>query len=232
MVKKMLSSLILFLFFSSCVAAKEVEKTDDISKFANGMFVMQGVDQNNIIWTMSMDSEHTYATVSLLADSIGKSTKISGQVEYNPDTFTIIDNEDNKEYTFEYEVSSGSDMELNYEPTESNVVLSTVTWEIAKEYEGYDYYAGMDADGNCYTIGLDAGKTKMILNILSTSSSESIIFVGDYVTKDAKSITFYTEDGEEFELGMSYLAGTDKQIDYVINGSEFIASLVDMTVLD
>lgn len=182
--------------------AEETESAAE-TEAVSSIVVMQGIDSQNIIWTLALDVASGRAAVNLLAPaedgsySEDNGTTISGNASATDDTLTITDEEDGNDYVFGMESVEGSedDVKMSYEETGSEVILSPVDQAITSQDENMAYYAGLDESGNQWTVGFDFDNSAIALDIRTPDGGENTV-AGTFEDDGEGTLTITDENGE------------------------------------
>lgn len=191
--------------------------------------VMQGLDEQGIVWTLVLSTTYPYGCVSLTPLE-EETTYIYGEMEYKEDSFVITDEEDGMQYEFGYQDISDTETILTYEPTGSEVQLSVVDQELMEENENYSIYAGVEPDGTQITMGFDWDTMEMSVD--ERTAEENVQMSGTFeVGEDGQTVVFHTTEGVDLEFTVVDVEYAENQIDVTIEGETMRLSLVDTEAL-
>ncbi len=199
---------------------------------------LQGIDDQNNIWTVALDSAEMVGAVCLqIPDEDGSYPEenyviVSGPMEIGEDSLTITDDEDGQDYVFGMSDVEGSEtqVQMTYEPTESVVVL-TVLDENAMEEDNMVYYAGYDEDAALWTVGFDFDNSVMAINVMTDEGENTI--AGTFEDDGEGTLTITQEDGTVNTL--TYEAANDDWSALTLtdeSGTSITVSYINTSVLD
>ncbi len=202
--KKALTAIAMAACLAMAPAAVFAEETE-----ANDSSVMylQGIDDQNNIWTVALDAVETVGAVSLqVPDENGEYPEenyvvVSGPMEVGEDYMVITDDEDGNDYTFGMKSVEGTtnQVEMTYEPTESTVILSLIDMDTVQKEDSMSYYAGYDESGAQWTVGFDWDNSVIAINVM-TSEGENTV-AGTFEDDGEGTLTITAEDGSVETLG-------------------------------
>ena len=241
--KKKLLALILaatMAFPVAAFAADAEEETvaetaaEEETEAASTILVMQGSDENNIVWTIAINTENAKGCVSL-TPAEGETTYVTGPITFDEGSFTIADEEDGQDYVFGYEDISETETILTYEPTGSEVKLTYVDQTALADADVDDYmiYAGTDEEGNQLTFVFDTENTALAINQKKTDgTSETLAGTFEETEgEDSTTLHFTSEAGAESDIVLAPVDGTVKELDITVEGETLRVSMVDTAVL-
>lgn len=179
------------------------DETEAGTEGAGTMVIMQGLDDQNIVWTVGLDVATGEAAVNLLPPSEdgsydqANSVTVSGPSTTTDDGLIITDEETGTEYTFGMSSVEGStdQVKLTYEETGSEVILSLVDTKEASDDENMVFYAGLDDSGNQWTFGFDFDNSEIAANVKTTDGQE-VTQSGTFVDDGEGTLTITDENGE------------------------------------
>ncbi len=241
--KKKLLALILaatMAFPVAAFAADAEEETvaetaaEEETEAASTILVMQGSDENNIVWTIAINTENAKGCVSL-TPADGETTYVTGPITFDEGSFTIADEEDGQDYVFGYEDISETETILTYEPTGSEVKLTYVDQTALADADVDDYmiYAGTDEEGNQLTFVFDTENTALAINQKKPDgTSETLAGTFEETEgEDSTTLHFTSEAGAESDIVLAPVDGTVKELDITVEGETLRVSMVDTAVL-
>ena len=241
--KKKLLALILaatMAFPVAAFAADAEEETaaetaaEEETEAASTILVMQGSDENNIVWTIAINTENAKGSVSL-TPADGETTYVTGPITFDEGSFTIADEEDGQDYVFGYEDISETETILTYEPTGSEVKLTYVDQTALADADVDDYmiYAGTDEEGNQLTFVFDTENTALAINQKKPDgTSETLAGTFEETEgEDSTTLHFTSEAGAESDIVLAPVDGTVKELDITVEGETLRVSMVDTAVL-
>lgn len=175
--------------------AEETEATD------SAVTSLQGMDDQNNIWTVALDAAGGNAAVCLqIPDENGEYPEenyvvVYGPMEVGEDYLTITDSEDGMDYTFGMQSVEGTtnQVEMTYEPTESTVVLSLIDESTVESDENMTYYAGFDESGAQWTVGFDWDNSLIAINVMTDAGENTV--AGAFEDDGEGTLTITGEDG-------------------------------------
>ena len=241
--KKKLLVLILaaaMAFPASAFADDAAEETaaeaaaEEETEAASTILVMQGSDENSIVWTIAINTENAKGCVSLTPQG-EETTYVSGPITFDEGSFTIADEEDGQDYVFGYKDISENETILTYEPTGSEVKLTYVDQTALADETAQNYmiYAGTDAEGNQLTFVFDTENSALAINQKKPDGTSETL-TGTYEeTEGEKSsvVHFTTETGTESDLELTPVDNLAKELDITVEGETVRVSMVDTAVL-
>ena len=241
--KKKLLVLILaaaMAFPASAFADDAAEETtaeaaaEEETEAASTILVMQGIDENSIVWTIAINTENAKGCVSLTPQG-EETTYVSGPITFDEGSFTIADEEDGQDYVFGYKDISENETILTYEPTGSEVKLTYVDQTALADETAQNYmiYAGTDAEGNQLTFVFDTENSALAINQKKPDGTSETL-TGTYEeTEGEKSsvVHFTTETGTESDLELTPVDNLAKELDITVEGETVRVSMVDTAVL-
>lgn len=241
--KKKLLALILaatMAFSVAAFAADAEEETvaetaaEEETEAASTILVMQGSDENNIVWTIAINTENAKGCVSL-TPAEGETTYVTGPITFDEGSFTIADEEDGQDYVFGYEDISETETILTYEPTGSEVKLTYVdqTALADADVDNYMIYAGTDEEGNQLTFVFDTENTALAISQKKPDgTSETLAGTFEETEgEDSTTLHFTSEAGAESDIVLAPVDGTVKELDITVEGETLRVSMVDTAVL-
>lgn len=217
-------------------AAETVAETaaEEETEAASTILVMQGSDENNIVWTIAINTENAKGCVSL-TPAEGETTYVTGPITFDEGSFTIADEEDGQDYVFGYEDISETETILTYEPTGSEVKLTYVdqTALADADVDNYMIYAGTDKEGNQLTFVFDTeNKALAISQKKPDGTSETLAGTFEETEgEDSTTLHFTSEAGAESDIVLAPVDGTVKELDITVEGETLRVSMVDTAVL-
>lgn len=217
-------------------AAETVAETaaEEETEAASTILVMQGSDENNIVWTIAINTENAKGCVSL-TPAEGETTYVTGPITFDEGSFTIADEEDGQDYVFGYEDISETETILTYEPTGSEVKLTYVdqTALADADVDNYMIYAGTDEEGNQLTFVFDTENTALAINQKKPDgTSETLAGTFEETEgEDSTTLHFTSEAGAESDIVLAPVDGTVKELDITVEGETLRVSMVDTAVL-
>ena len=241
--KKKLLALILAatMAFPVCAFADDAEEetateavAEEETEAASSILVMQGSDENNIVWTIAINTENAKGCVSL-TPAEGETTYVTGPITFDEGSFTIADEEDGQDYVFGYEDISETETILTYEPTGSEVKLTYVdqTALADTDVDNYMIYAGTDEEGNQLTFVFDTENTALAISQKKPDgTSETLAGTFEETEgEDSTTLHFTSEAGAESDIVLAPVDGTVKELDITVEGETLRVSMVDTAVL-
>ena len=217
-------------------AAETVAETaaEEETEAASTILVMQGSDENNIVWTIAINTENAKGCVSL-TPAEGETTYVTGPITFDEGSFTIADEEDGQDYVFGYEDISETETILTYEPTGSEVKLTYVdqTALADADVDNYMIYAGTDEEGNQLTFVFDTDNQALAINQKKPDgTSETLAGTFEETEgEDSTTLHFTSEAGAESDIVLAPVDGTVKELDITVEGETLRVSMVDTAVL-
>ncbi len=217
-------------------AAETVAETaaEEETEAASTILVMQGSDENNIVWTIAINTENAKGCVSL-TPAEGETTYVTGPITFDEGSFTIADEEDGQDYVFGYEDISETETILTYEPTGSEVKLTYVdqTALADADVDNYMIYAGTDEEGNQLTFVFDTENTALAISQKKPDgTSETLAGTFEETEgEDSTTLHFTSEAGAESDIVLAPVDGTVKELDITVEGETLRVSMVDTAVL-
>ena len=241
--KKKLLALILAATFAFPVYAfaddaEEETATEAVAEeeteAASSILVMQGTDDNGIVWTIAINTENAKGCVSLTPQG-EDTTYVTGPISFDEGSFTIADEEDGQDYVFGYEDVSETETVLTYEPTGSEVKLTYVdqTALADENVQNYMIYAGTDTDGNQLTFVFDTENNALAINQKKPDGTSETL-AGTYEETEGENSSvmhFTTEAGAESDLELVPVDELAKEMDITVEGETIRVSMVDTKVL-
>ncbi len=234
--KKTLTALVMAASLIMAPAAVYAEETEAP---ASTELALQGIDDQNNIWTVAVNAAEQVAVVCLQIPAEDGSypeenyVVVSGPVAIGEDSMTITDNEDGNDYYFGMKDVEGSDtqVEMTYEPTDSVVILSLIDQQTMQENENMVYYAGFDADGAQWTVGFDFDNSIIAINVMTSEGTNTV--AGTFEDDEQGTMTITQEDGSVSTL--SYEPVNDDWSSLVLtdeSGTSITVSYINASVLD
>lgn len=207
---------------------------EEETEAASTILVMQGSDENNIVWTIAINTENAKGCVSL-TPAEGETTYVTGPITFDEGSFTIADEEDGQDYVFGYEDISETETILTYEPTGSEVKLTYVdqTALTDADVDNYMIYAGTDEEGNQLTFVFDTENTALAISQKKPDgTSETLAGTFEETEgEDSTTLHFTSEAGAESDIVLAPVDGTVKELDITVEGETLRVSMVDTAVL-
>ncbi len=196
--KKTLTALVMA---ASLIMAPATTFATEETEAASSEFALQGIDDQNNIWTVAINSENQVAAVCLqIPDEDGSYPEenyvvVSGPVEIGEDYMSIKDDEDGLDYVFGMTDVEGTDnqVEMTYEPTNSVVILSVIDQETVAKDDNMVYYAGFDENGTQWTVGFDFDNSVIAINAIGEGGSATV--AGTFEDDENGTLTITAEDG-------------------------------------
>ncbi len=234
--KKTLTALVMA---ASLIMAPAAAFADETEAPASSELALQGLDDQNNIWTVAINAADQVAAVCLqIPDEDGTYPEenyvlVTGPVEIGEDYMTITDEEDGNDYTFGMKDVEGSEtqVEMTYEPLECVVILSLINQNTMEENDNMMYYAGFDESGAQWTVGFDFENSVIAINVM-TSEGENT--VGGYFEDDgAGTLTITQEDGSVNTL--SYEPVNDDWSSLILtdeSGTSITVSYINASILN
>ena len=207
---------------------------EEETEAASSILVMQGTDDNGIVWTIAINTENAKGCVSLTPQG-EDTTYVTGPISFDEGSFTIADEEDGQDYVFGYEDVSETETVLTYEPTGSEVKLTYVdqTALADENVQNYMIYAGTDTDGNQLTFVFDTENNALAINQKKPDGTSETL-AGTYEETEGENSSvmhFTTEAGAESDLELVPVDELAKEMDITVEGETIRVSMVDTTVL-
>lgn len=207
---------------------------EEETEAASSILVMQGTDDNGIVWTIAINTENAKGCVSLTPQG-EDTTYVTGPISFDEGSFTIADEEDGQDYVFGYEDISETETILTYEPTGSEVKLTYVDQTALADANVDDYmiYAGMDEEGNQLTFVFDTENTALAINQKKPDgTSETLAGTFEETEgEDSTTLHFTSEAGAESDIVLAPVDGSVKELDITVEGETLRVSMVDTAVL-
>ncbi len=190
------------LMTAACLAMTPAAAfAEDAAETESSVMALQGVDDQSNIWTVALDTESERGSVCIqVPDEDGTYPEenyvlIAGALQIADDSMTITDDEDGQDYYFGMQSVEGDtvQVDMTYEPTGSVVILSLIDQETIGADENMTYYAGVDENGDQWTVGFDWENSAIAINVMTAEGSNTV--GGIFEDDEAGTLTITTEDG-------------------------------------